>query len=267
MDPSAGKAKLEASPESDDTAPMRRITPLLRVGLVALLVLPATTSCDKLSALARKVRGNGTSPEATPVAVAPGERLPGGKVHHILENDFDRLVADPERLVMVDFYADWCGPCRALAPTLVTLAGENPEKLLILKVNVDHARALAGRVGVRGIPDIRFFRGGKQIDTMVGAAPLDDMRRIVQAHLPAKAPAPASPAPSPATSGPLGMVDKLKQAMTKKDGEATSQPPPNSPSTAPSAPAAPPQPAIQPVKKNDEWMPQGMSKGKPPGTP
>ena len=241
---------------------MSRNFPFLRAGMVALLHLPATTSCDKLSALANKVGGKGSTPETPAVPVAAGERLAGGKVHHILEADYDRLVADPDRLVMVDFYADWCGPCRALAPTLATLAGENPDKLLILKINVDHARALAGRVGVNGIPDVRFFRGGKQIDTMVGAAPLEDVRRIVQAHLPANAPAPTAAAAPPPPSGPLGMVDKLKQAMTKKDEAATAAAAP-----APAPVAEPAKPAIQPVKKNEEWLPQGMSKGKPPGTP
>lgn len=240
---------------------MSRILTILRAGLVALVVLPAATSCDKISALAQKVRGKASTAEAAPSTAALGENLSGGKVHHILEGDYDRLVADPNRLILVDFYADWCPPCRALAPTLATLASENPEKLLVLKVNVDHAQALAARAGVRGIPDIRFFRDGKQIDTVVGATPLEDMRRIVQAHLPANAPA-AAPAATPAPAGPLDMVDKLKRAMTKKD-EADSAPI----AQAAQPPAAPAQPAIQPIKKGDEWMPQGMSKGKPPSQP
>lgn len=237
---------------------MSRISPILRAGLFALLVLPATTSCDKISALADKVRGKSPAPDATVATAAPGEKLAGGKAHHILEGDYDRLVADPDRLVLVDFYADWCGPCRALAPSLATLATENPERLLVLKVNVDSARSLASRLGVRGIPDIRFYRGGKQIDAMVGAAPLDDMRRIVQAHLPVKAPAPVAAAPA----APVGMVDKLKQAITKRDEAAA--PPPELATQPPPAPAQPP---IQPVKKGDEWMPAGMSRDKAPSKP
>lgn len=237
---------------------MSRISQFLRAGLLALVVLPATTSCDKISALVDKVRGKGPAPEAAVATAAPGENLAGGKAHHILEGDYDRLVADPDRLVLVDFYADWCGPCRALAPTLATLSSENPDRLLVLKVNVDSARSLASRLGVRGIPDIRFYRGGKQIDAMVGAAPLDDMRRIVQAHLPVKASAPVVAAPA----APAGMVEKLKQAITKKDeaaapvSEQAAQPPPG-----------PAQPPIQPVKKGDDWMPAGMSRDKAPSNP
>jgi thioredoxin 1 len=238
---------------------MSRISQILRAGLLGLLVLPATTSCDKISALAQRVRGKSPAPEATVATAAPGENLAGGKVHHILESDYDRLVADPDRLVLVDFYADWCGPCRALAPTLATLASENPERLLVIKVNVDGARSLASRLGVRGIPDIRFYRGGKQIDAMVGAAPLDDMRRIVQAHLPVKAPVPVAAAPAAA---PVGMVDKLKQAITKKDEAAA--PPPEPASQPPPTPVEPP---IQPVKKGDDWLPEGMTRDRAPERP
>jgi thioredoxin 1 len=237
---------------------MSRISPILRAGLLGLLALPATTSCDKITALADRVRGKSPAPEATTTPAAPGETLAGGKVHHILETDYDRLVADPDRLVLVDFYADWCGPCRTLAPSLATLAAENPDRLLVIKVNVDGARSLASRLGVRGIPDIRFYRGGKQIDAIVGALPLEDLRRIVQAHLPVKAPAPVAAAPA----APVGMVDKLKQAITKKDEAAA--PPPEQPVQPPPAPTEPP---IQPIKKGDDWLPEGMTRDRAPGRP
>ncbi|MFM7180940.1 MAG: thioredoxin family protein [Verrucomicrobiales bacterium] len=183
--------------------------------------------------------------QETTAPAAPGEKLAGGKAHYIQEADYARLV-------LVDFYADWCGPCRGLAPTLSTLASENPDRLLVIKVNVDGSRSLASRLGVQGIPDIRFYRGGKQIDSMVGAAPLEDMRRIVQAHLPAKEPDLVADAPA----APVGMVNKLKQTFTKKE-EAAAPPP-----TAAQVPSVPAQPPIQPVKKGDDWLPEGMTRDK-----
>lgn len=230
---------------------MSRLSPIFRAGLLALLVVPFTTSCDKLSALADRVRGK--SPATEPQTVAGGTRLTGGKPHHISEADFNTLTADPDRLVLVDFYADWCAPCRVLAPILNTIAAENPERLLVLKVNVDHAQNLAKRLGVTSIPDLRFFRGGSQIDSMVGTPPVEDLRRIVQAHLPVAAPA------APAAPAPVGMVEKLKDAVTKREQAAT--PPP------PAPPPGPAQPPIQPIKKGDDWMPAGMSKERPPTKP
>ena len=70
--------------------------------------------------------------------------------------------------VLVDFYADWCGPCKKLGPALAELAKEHSDKLRVVKVNVDHNGELAKTYGVRGIPHMTLFRDGKAVDTQVG---------------------------------------------------------------------------------------------------
>lgn len=81
---------------------------------------------------------------------------------------FDQLIRS-NRVVLVDFYADWCGPCRALKPTIHAVAREYKGRAVVASVNVDQCRDLAARMGVRGIPDVRLFRDGKRIEALVGA--------------------------------------------------------------------------------------------------
>jgi thioredoxin 1 len=84
--------------------------------------------------------------------------------------DFDTQVkAQP--LLIVDFWAEWCGPCRMVAPVLEELAGEYADRLAVGKVNVDENRQIAARFGIRSIPTLLFFRDGAQVDQVVGAHP------------------------------------------------------------------------------------------------
>ncbi len=88
--------------------------------------------------------------------------------HVTTADEFKAEVLDAKGLVLVDFYADWCGPCKRLAPTLSSLAASQKDKVKIVKVNVDGASALAAAHGVSGIPDMRFFRDGTQVEQVVG---------------------------------------------------------------------------------------------------
>lgn len=91
-------------------------------------------------------------------------------VNHISQDNFDAQVLKADKPVLVDFYADWCGPCRALAPTLENLASEFDGKVDIVKINVDEAGELAGSFGIRSIPTLLLFKDGDVVQSQVGGA-------------------------------------------------------------------------------------------------
>ena len=93
-----------------------------------------------------------------------------GKILTLTDADFDAQVkAQP--LIVVDFWAEWCGPCRMVAPVLEELANEYSDRLAVGKVNVDENRQTAARFGVRSIPTLMFFRDGSRVDQVIGAHP------------------------------------------------------------------------------------------------
>jgi thioredoxin 1 len=92
-----------------------------------------------------------------------------GTVHHANDSNFSQLVLNSDVPVLVDFYADWCGPCRMLAPLLEELAKETSDAKIV-KVNVDHAPQLARRYGIQSIPSLKVFDGGEVVDEHVGLA-------------------------------------------------------------------------------------------------
>ena len=93
-----------------------------------------------------------------------------GKILTLTDADFEAQVkAQP--LIVVDFWAEWCGPCRMVAPVLEELAKEYGDRLAVGKVNVDENRQTASRFGVRSIPTLMFFRDGARVDQVIGAHP------------------------------------------------------------------------------------------------
>lgn len=89
-------------------------------------------------------------------------------VNAINEANFGTEVLQANLPVVVDFYAEWCGPCKALAPLLEQLAGAFEGRMRFVKVNVDNAPQLAARYQVTGVPTLALFRGGQRLDALVG---------------------------------------------------------------------------------------------------
>lgn len=86
-------------------------------------------------------------------------------------SNFDEKVINSSTPVIVDFWAEWCGPCKALAPILEEISDEAGDKANVVKVNVDENSELATKYGIRGIPTLIFFKGGEAQKTLVGNQP------------------------------------------------------------------------------------------------
>ena len=92
-------------------------------------------------------------------------------VLEITDANFNELVLQSEKLVLVDFWAEWCGPCRMIAPIVEELSEEYDGKVVIGKVDVDNNPDICSKYGIRNIPTILFFKNGEIADKQVGAAP------------------------------------------------------------------------------------------------
>jgi thioredoxin 1 len=101
----------------------------------------------------------------------------------LTEKTFDETLATTEGLLLVDFWAQWCGPCRAIAPMLDALVSESAGRVKLAKVNVDEEPALAGRYEIRSIPTILMVKDGRIVDRVVGAVPRATLDAKVQKAL------------------------------------------------------------------------------------
>ena len=104
-----------------------------------------------------------------------------GNAIEVKDDTFESTITD-NKLVLVDFWAPWCGPCRMVAPVLDEIAGEHGDKVTIVKVNTDENQAVASKHGIMSIPTMMLFKDGEKIDQMVGALPKPQIMAKLEKH-------------------------------------------------------------------------------------
>jgi thioredoxin 1 len=104
-------------------------------------------------------------------------------VIHADENTFEKAVLQSDVPVLVDFWATWCGPCKAIAPVLDELSGEYASKARIVKIDVDQNPNLAAQYGIRSIPTLFVFKNGEKVDATMGMQPKAQLAALLDKHL------------------------------------------------------------------------------------
>ena len=104
-------------------------------------------------------------------------------IHHVTDDTFDAEVLQSQSPVLVDYWAEWCGPCKAIAPTLEEVAKEYSGKLKIAKVNVDENQAIPRKYGIRGIPTLMLFKNGNIEATKVGALSKSQLTAFLDSNI------------------------------------------------------------------------------------
>ena len=99
---------------------------------------------------------------------------------HVNDAEFEQEVVKSDKPVLVDFWAEWCGPCRQLSPILDDLAQELGDKVTIAKVNIDDSPEAPGKYGVRGIPTMIMFKNGEAVATKVGSVPKSKLKEWIE---------------------------------------------------------------------------------------
>ena len=107
----------------------------------------------------------------------------GQNTTSVTDLSFQADVLDADKPVLVDFWAEWCGPCRMIAPALEEIAGELSDKVSIVKINIDENPDTPGKYGVRGIPTMLLFKGGQAVAQKVGAAPRGQIQQWLESKL------------------------------------------------------------------------------------
>jgi thioredoxin 1 len=118
-----------------------------------------------------------------PPKLTGGKRMADESVLHVNDGNFAEEVLKADKLTLVDFWAPWCGPCKAIGPAVEALAGQYRDQLKVAKLNIDDNQKTAGAYGVRSIPTLLLFKEGKVIDTLVGLVPKDRLETFIKKSL------------------------------------------------------------------------------------
>ena len=117
------------------------------------------------------------------LAGAGGVGMAVATVQTFTDANFETAVLKAGTPVLVDFWAEWCGPCKRLGPTIDALALDYGDKVAVGKLNVDHNQDTTIKYNVRGIPALLLFKGGQVVDQVVGVAAKDEIKKVIDKHL------------------------------------------------------------------------------------
>ena len=109
--------------------------------------------------------------------------MSSGKVVVVSDAEFDSTVLESDKPVILDFWAEWCQPCKMLSPTVEEIAGEYEDTIKVGKLNVDDNPNTATKYGIRGIPTLLFFKGGKVVQQMVGVKSKAEIKKVIEEDL------------------------------------------------------------------------------------
>jgi len=101
----------------------------------------------------------------------------------IKNTEFEEFLNEKDKLFVVDFYADWCGPCKLIGPIISELSEQYEDKAIIRKINVDNDKEIATRFGIRSIPTILFFKNGEIVEKQVGQVYKSQLEEMIETHL------------------------------------------------------------------------------------
>src|SRR6266498_1532177 len=105
------------------------------------------------------------------------------KVKYVSDSSFEKDVLQSDKPVLVDFWAEWCAPCRMLSPTIDAIAEQYGDNAGVVKVNVDENTSTAQRYGIKGIPTLILFSAGKEVERVVGATSKESISRMIEKHV------------------------------------------------------------------------------------
>lgn len=109
--------------------------------------------------------------------------MSSGKVVSISDDEFESKIINNEKPALVDFWAEWCQPCKILSPTVEELANDYNDQILVGKLNVDDNPATATKFGIRGIPTLLLFKGGKVVQQMVGVKSKAEIKKVIDENI------------------------------------------------------------------------------------